>query len=165
MRKSTRSGQVSVLALLAATAALAASPALADAMLSGAVKSASGEAMGGVTVSAKAEGTNIAYTVFTDDKGEYVFPAMPAGKYHVWAQAWTYDIAKGDVDLAANAHQDFALKKMTGDVGRQLPGDIMISALPEATTEEARMKNLVSKNCTDGRARPRCAKLKKRKPT
>ena len=49
--------------------ALPASAGAADALLSGAVKSASGEAMGGVTVSAKA-GT-ITTTVFSDEAGNY----------------------------------------------------------------------------------------------
>jgi len=41
----------------------------ADALLSGAVRSAQGEKMGGVTVSAKPEGGTITTTVFTDESG------------------------------------------------------------------------------------------------
>jgi Carboxypeptidase regulatory-like domain len=59
--------------------------AAADVVLSGAIKSASGEAMGGVTVSAKADGRTITTTVFTDDVGNYYFPPLPAGAYPVWA--------------------------------------------------------------------------------
>ena len=148
MTKTELLNRVAAAALIAAGVSMTGSLAHADAFLSGAVKGPAGEPMGGVTVSAKAEGSTITTSVYTDEKGEYVFPALADGKYNVWAQAWTYDIAKGQVDLKANAHQDFALKKFAGDVARTLPGDILISALPEATTEDARMKNLVSKNCT-----------------
>src|SRR5262245_35085529 len=82
----------------------------ADAILSGAVTSASGEKMGGVTVSAKADGATITTTVFTDADGNYFFPPMASGKYHVWAQALSFATAKGDVDLAANKAENFTLK-------------------------------------------------------
>jgi hypothetical protein len=66
----------------------------ADVILSGTVKSSSGETMGGVTVSAKAEGATITTTVFSDEAGGYYFPPLPAGKYRVWAQALSFDAAK-----------------------------------------------------------------------
>jgi len=84
----------------------------ADAILSGAVTSAAGEHLGGVTVSAKAEGATITTTVFTDADGHYYFPPMAAGKYRVWAQAVSFETAKGEADLAASKAQDFALKPM-----------------------------------------------------
>jgi len=65
------------------------SAAYADALLTGAVTSAAGEKMGGVTVSAKAEGSPITTSVFTDESGNYYFPLLPSGKYRVWAQALT----------------------------------------------------------------------------
>jgi hypothetical protein len=73
----------------------------ADVLLSGTIASASGEKIGGVTVSAKAEGSVTTTTVYTDEAGEYYFPALPAGKYKVWAQAVSFETAKGDVNLAA----------------------------------------------------------------
>ncbi|MEZ0302371.1 MAG: carboxypeptidase-like regulatory domain-containing protein, partial [Hyphomicrobiaceae bacterium] len=121
-----------------------------EALLAGTVKSSAGEKMGGVTVSAKAEGATITTTVFTDDAGNYYFPPMPAGKYRVWAQALAYEAAKGDVDLARTRHQDFTLapiKDFERQV-RQLPGDAFMAALPDATPEDARMKRLVRNNCT-----------------
>ena len=72
----------------------------AEVVLSGAIKSAAGEKIGGVTVSAKAEGGTITTTVFTDEAGEYYFPPLEAGKYQVWAQAISFATAKSDVDLA-----------------------------------------------------------------
>jgi streptogramin lyase len=103
-----------------------------------------------VTVSAKAEGSLITTTVFTDEAGAYYFPALPQGKYKVWAQALSFETAKGEVDLAAARRQNFTLnpiKEFERQV-RQLPGDVIYAALPEATPQDARMKTLVKTNCT-----------------
>src|SRR5215475_14373838 len=118
-----------------------------EAGLTGTVKSASGEQMGGVTVSAKADGATITTTVFTDADGHYYFPPMAPGKYRVWAQALTFEIAKGEVDLAANKAQDFSLKPMA-DYFRQLPGDLVLAALPEDTDHDKKMKRIVRSVCT-----------------
>ena len=83
MRKpSALAGYLFIIALTWASAASA-----ADVVLSGAVKSTAGEALGGVTVSAKADGATITTTVFTDEAGRYYFPTLPAAKYRLWAQA------------------------------------------------------------------------------
>src|SRR5215471_7315126 len=118
----------------------------ADAILSGSV-AAAGEKVGGVTVSAKAEGSTITTTVYTDDGGNYYFPPLAPGKYHVWAQALTYATADAQVDLAANKSQDFTLSPLK-DYVRQLPGDLIIAALPEDTEHDKKMKRLVRNNCT-----------------
>ena len=55
----------------------------AEVLLSGTIKSTSGEVMGGVTVSAKAQGQTITTTVFTDEAGAYYFPPLQAAKYRV----------------------------------------------------------------------------------
>ena len=119
----------------------------ADALLSGVIKSQSGEAMGGVTVSAKAEGTTITTTVFTDASGAYYFPPLPEARYRVWAQALTFDIARAEVALNANGRQDFTLKPLANFV-KQLPGDALLAALPQTTPEDARMHRIVRNNCT-----------------
>jgi virginiamycin B lyase len=139
----TLSASVALVALLTA-------PVLgfaADAILSGAVVSAAGEKMGGVTVSAKPEGATITTTVFTDANGRYYFPPMQAGKYRVWAQAVSFETAKGDVDLAAGKAQDFALKPMK-DFFRQLPGDLVLAGLPEDNDNDKKMKRIVRTVCT-----------------
>jgi hypothetical protein len=64
--------------------------------------------MGGVTVSAKAEGKTITTSVFTDEAGGYYFPPLTSGKYRVWAQALSYETAKSTIDLSAAKRQDFA---------------------------------------------------------
>ena len=138
----------SLLALMIASGAVAVSAAqAADALLSGAVTSATGEKMGGVTVSAKAAGSTITTSVYTDEAGNYYFPPLTNGSYRVWAQALTFATAKGSVELAANGHRDFVLDPMK-DWVRQLPGDELLTALPGDTPDDARMKNLVRKNCT-----------------
>ncbi|HZE47728.1 MAG TPA: carboxypeptidase regulatory-like domain-containing protein [Xanthobacteraceae bacterium] len=135
-------------ALMTAPALVPLAPAFAaDAILSGAITSAAGEKMGGVTVSAKPEGATITTTVFTDADGRYFFPPMPGGKYRVWAQAVAYDTAKQDIDLAAGKAQDFTLKPAK-DYFRQLPGDLVLAALPEDNDGDKKMKRIVRTVCT-----------------
>jgi virginiamycin B lyase len=119
----------------------------ADAILSGSIKSPAGEAMGGVMVSAKAEGGTITTTVLTDEAGRYYFPPLAAGKYRVWAKAVSFETAKGEIDLGAVKKHDFTLRPMD-DFFRQLPGNVMLSALPEDSEQDKRMKVIVRNNCT-----------------
>ena len=122
-----------MLAIPVIVATLALSPAnAADAVLSGTITSAAGEKLGGITVSAKPAGGTITTTVFTDERGDYYFSPLPAGKYRVWAQAVSFATAKADVDLAAARKQDFVLAPFK-DFVRQLPGNVMLNALPEET--------------------------------
>jgi streptogramin lyase len=122
----------------------------ADALLTGAVTSAAGERMGGVTVSAKAVASPITTSVFTDETGNYYFPPLPDGKYRVWAQALTYRTASGNVELKQTTRRNFVLQPMKNreDWIRQLPGDEFLAALPGDTPEDYRMKTQVRKNCT-----------------
>ncbi len=123
----------------------------ADQVLSGAIKSQSGQSLEGVTVSAKLEGSTITTSVYTDTSGNYYFPQLPAGKYRVWAQALGFETAMGSVvDLAAASHQNFTLQEMTDAERRfrQLPGEMMVAALPEATPDDALMKKIFMNNCT-----------------
>jgi streptogramin lyase len=119
----------------------------ADAVMSGTIAAASGERLGGVSVSAKSQGQSITTTVFTDEAGNYYFPPLPAGKYRVWAQALGFATAKGELDLSADRRQDFMLSPMTEFV-RQLPGDLVLASLPDSSAEDRLMKRLVENNCT-----------------
>src|SRR5258707_463173 len=115
---------------LAAVIAVASLPAYghalaADTALSGTIKSSTGEPMAGVTVSAKPQGGTITTSVFTDEAGQYYFPALPTGTYRVWAQALTFATANADVDLGAVKQQDFALGPLK-DFAHQLPGDVLL---------------------------------------
>lgn len=128
--------------LFAIPAALA-----ADALISGLVKDAAGAPMGGVTVSAKGAGSTITTTVFTDEQGAYFMPDLPAGNYRVRAQAVTFEAATANLNADGKAKQDFALKPMK-DFVRQLPGDILLAAMPSETPEDARMHRILRSNCT-----------------
>jgi len=133
-----------------ATAFVPACAEAADALLSGTIKSGSGAAMGGVTVSAKPDEGTITTSVFTDEAGNYYFPPLAAGKYRVWAQALGFDTARGEVDLGPPRQHDFMLSPITDFERqvRQLPGDLMLAGLPEETADDLRMKRLVRNNCT-----------------
>ena len=137
---------VSLIALAAAVGAN--TSAHADALLSGSISSAAGEKMGGVTVSAKAEGSTITTSVYTDETGAYYFPPLPEGKYRLWVQAIKFQTANSNVELNKTGRQDFVLRSMTNqeDWIRQLPGDEFLAALPGDTAEDARMKVQVRKN-------------------
>ena len=138
-----------VWAALIAIASLAALvPARVDAgVLTGTITSSTGERMAGVTVSAKGVGAPVTTSVFTDQQGDYHFPPLPAGKYRVWAQALTFATARGEVDLDAVTQQDLSLRPLE-DFVRQLPGDVLLASLPDATNDDLRMKRLVRNDCT-----------------
>jgi streptogramin lyase len=121
----------------------------ADQVLTGVITSASGEKLAGVTISAKMEGSTITTSVYTDDKGAYYFPVLPAGKYNVWAQALGFETAKGSVDLGTRSHQDFTLQTINDPERRyrQLPSELVVAALPEATPQDALMKKIFMNNC------------------
>src|SRR5262245_60026316 len=109
--------------------------------------SAAGGRLVGLTVPAKPVGGTLTAAVFADASGEYYLPPLPAGKYRVWAQAISFETAKADVDLPAAPKHSFVLNP-TKDFVRQLPGNVMLSALPEETEQDKRMKRLVRNICT-----------------
>jgi streptogramin lyase/mono/diheme cytochrome c family protein len=122
----------------------------ADQVLSGAITSASGEKLGGVTVSARLDGSTITTSVYTDESGNYYFPPLAAGKYKVWAQALGFETTKSEVDLSAAKKQNLTLTAMTDPERRwrQLPGEVMVAALPAETADDARIKKVFTNQCT-----------------
>src|SRR5882672_4415941 len=140
--------------LLASVAGLvvgfAAGGACADQLLTGSITSASGQKLEGVQVSAKREGATITTSVYTDQNGDYFFPSMADGKYQVWAQALGFHTAKDAVELSAAKHQDFKLAAITDpeERYRQLPPEMMVAALPDATPEDANIKKIFTNECT-----------------
>jgi streptogramin lyase len=127
---------------------LATSLAHAESRLSGTIVSASGEKMGGVTVSAKA-GT-ITTSVFTDKAGNFQFSPLPEGSYRVWAQAIGYQTARTALELSGDRRVELKLARNSDpeQTYRQLPGNLALDALPEATEQDKRMKQLVRNDCT-----------------
>lgn len=135
-------------AVMAATpVALGQAPARSN--LTGTIRAADGAAMEGVVVSARTPGHSVTTSVFTDARGEYVFPALPAGPYDVWAQATGYDAARARVTLAATGRttEPFTLRP-TADLSLQLTPSEWLAALPEATKEQRRLKAIFRTNCT-----------------
>jgi len=122
----------------------------ADQILAGAIAARSGQKLEGVTVSAKLEGSTITTSVYTDETGNYYFPPLAAGKYKVWAQALGFETAKGEVDLSAAKQQNLVLKAMTDQeqIIRQMPGEMLVEALPDATEADARIKKVFTNQCT-----------------
>lgn len=136
--------------LLATAAAMVATTSYAaDQQLSGSIATAAGQKLDGVTVSAKLVGSTITTSVYTDADGNYYFPPMPAGKYSVWAQALGFEQSKADVDLSANKRQNLALRTITDPETRwrQLPGELVMAALPEENAEDVHMKQIFNNNC------------------
>jgi streptogramin lyase/mono/diheme cytochrome c family protein len=122
----------------------------ADQSLTGAITAGSGEKLGGATVSAKLDGSTITTSVYTDETGNFYFPPLAAGKYKVWAQALGFETAKGEVDLSAAKQQNLVLKAMTDQeqIIRQMPGEMLVEALPDATEADARIKKVFTNQCT-----------------
>ena len=122
----------------------------ADQLLTGAITSASGEKLGGVTVSAKLEGSTITTSVYTDESGSYYFPPLPEGKYKVWAQALAFETTKSQLELSAAKRQDLVLQPMTDKERqiRQLPAELLVAALPDETEDDARIKKVFTNQCT-----------------
>ena len=122
--------------------------------LAGTVTASGGEPMPGVAVSARAEGTPITTSVFTDDAGRYYFPPLAppleGGRYRVWAQAVGYESASAHVALAPERRmgQDFTLAA-AADFTHQLSGVEWLNALPAGTREDRRLREVFRVTCTE----------------
>lgn len=118
-----------------------------DAYLSGRIAGPSGKPLGGVTVSAKADGSTITTSVFSDAQGAFYFPALPAGTYTVWAQADGFATARDAVGLSGSKRANLALQPLA-DPERQLTGDQILASLPQSTPDDARLERIVHNNCS-----------------
>jgi len=107
-----------------------------------------GTPLDGVAVSARAAGSTITTTVFSDESGQYLFPRLPEGRYRVWAQAVGYKTATADVAIDGPLRSvDLSLEPLD-DVAPQLSGSEWLASLPTATKEQRRMKEIFRVNCT-----------------
>jgi len=118
--------------------------------IKGYVRTVDGAGMAGVVVSAKAEGSTITTSVYTDKGGLYSFSPLPTGKYRMWAQAIGYQTARAEFEPAADKWQNFRLASNSDSeqTFKQLPGNLALDALPELTENDKRMKQLVRNGCT-----------------
>jgi streptogramin lyase len=121
----------------------------ATGIISGNVKSPTGTPMEGVGVSARNRNQTYTTTVYTDRNGNYVFPALDAGPYRLWAQTVGFDAAWADQQLGGggNLQQNFSLKTTT-EVAAQLSGSEWMASLPDTTPEDRRGKQIFSSQCT-----------------
>lgn len=120
-----------------------------DVMLTGTVTSASGEKIGGATVSARRPGQTITTSVFTDERGKYYFPPMADGSYSVRAQVAGWEKAERIVELKGEVRKQDLVLKPTKDFFTQLSGDQIVAALPEDTPAHRRMKAVFIDVCTE----------------
>ena len=116
--------------------------------LIGAVRGPDREPLGGIAVYAKAVDKTITTTVFTDEQGEYVFPAFAPGTYRMWAQAVGFETSHATVTLQGEQRtaQAFALRTIA-DFTPQLSAAEWMAALPVDTKEQRRMKEILRVNC------------------
>ncbi len=121
----------------------------ADKILHGTITAQDGKALEGVTVSAKLEGSTKTVSVYTDQSGEFYFPAMQEGSYKVWAQALGFNRTDASLDTAKNTTQDLKLTTIADAEARfrQLPSEMMVAALPGESVHDARMKSVFMNNC------------------
>jgi streptogramin lyase len=117
-------------------------------LLAGVVRSAAGQPLEGVTISAWLVGKPVTTSVFTDARGGYYFPPLPPGSYRIRAQAPGFEKADASVEVGASAHhQDFTITP-TNDYFLQLSGDQQLAAWPEDTPARRKMKYVFRRECT-----------------
>jgi len=138
-----------LLSAVAAAALLNAAGAQAQtgAALTGVVTSPQEGAMEGVIVTAKKDGSTIAISVVSDDKGRYSFPAnrLEPGHYTVKIRATGY-VASGrpaaDVVGGKSAAVDLKLNKIT-NIAPQLTSSEWMASMPGADNQKAFLQDCV----------------------
>src|ERR1700674_4170384 len=102
--------------------------------LTGTVTSDAEGHMGGVLVTARAQGANMTVTVISDDQGRYAFPPgkLQPGKYALTIRAVGYELAEqtvAEIKPDKTAHTDIKLVK-TKDLASQLTGAEWMMSIP-----------------------------------
>ena len=87
--------------------------------LMGTVKSSDGKPLEGVPVSAKAQGSTITTSVYTNQNGEYYFPPLPAGQYRISAQAVGFELTRAEQTISS----DKKIQRLRSQAIRRTPGD------------------------------------------
>ena len=119
--------------------------------LRGTVKSAEGEPMEGVAVSAQGQGKTFTTSVYTNQDGKYYFPPLKSGAYRVWAQAVGFDADRSELTATDGeaVQQDFTLHPLQ-DFEAQLSGTEWMNSLPAASAEDRRMRRIFQYTCGAG---------------
>lgn len=119
--------------------------------LRGAIASTDGKPLEGVTVSLRGEGKTFVTTVFTNQKGVYVFPPLQRGlQYGLWAQAEGFQTARLNVKAESGAVQQVSsiqLKPLE-NFEKQLTGVEWMNSFPEKTPADRREKQIFASNCS-----------------
>src|SRR5262245_56321992 len=98
-----------VIILLASAGAALAQSESGGAQLTGIVRDASGQVVPGVAITVKHADTGLTRTAVTDERGGFVFPALPIGAYSVDAALQGFATAKHDgVVLTVGQNQRLA---------------------------------------------------------
>src|ERR1700681_537921 len=117
----------------------------------GTVKSVDGNPLEGVTVSIRGAGKTFVTTVFTNQRGVYVFPPVERGlKYSLWAQAQGFQTARSDVDAGGGELQPVAELQLSPlkNFEKQMTGVEWMNSFPESTPAEKREKLIYANNCS-----------------
>ena len=139
--------RVSVLVCAALLAGMGNAPAqTGSAALSGKV-TAGQEALEGVLVSAKKDGSTVTVTVVTDKDGRYAFPSarLEPGQYSLRIRAAGYDLAGSDqvaVAAAKTATADLSLRK-TENLASQLTNAEWLASMPGTDAQKGQLLNCV----------------------
>jgi streptogramin lyase len=113
----------------------------------GTVASADGKPLEGVTVSVRGQDEPFATTVFTNEHGIYVFPALgKTTKYSLWAQAEGFETAK--TTATPGKPVPTLQLKVLQDISKQLTGVEWMNSFPDNTPEEKREKRIFANNCS-----------------
>ena len=100
-------------------------------------------------MSARSTDRTFTTSVYSDERGVYVFPHLEAGTYKVWAQAVGFVTGKADLQLDGSRTVNRALTlKPLADFGPQLTGYEWFSSLPEGDANDRRMKQVMYVACT-----------------
>ena len=116
--------------------------------LMGTVKSSDGKPLEGVPVSAKAQGSTMTTSVWTNQNGDYYFPPLPDGQYRIWAQAVGFEFTRAEQAVASGKkiQQHFTLPTYK-DVWRQLSDVEWFESLPGEAAADRKMKRILLYNC------------------
>ena len=133
--------------MYALSAAPQSSSGVTGTVLMGTIKSATGQPLEGILITARGDMRTIKTTVFTDEQGQYYFPPLERGSYELWAQAVRFETARANVRLeSGRAQRDFTMNALE-DFSRQLSGPEWLASLPAETPQDARAKEVFRSNC------------------
>jgi streptogramin lyase len=142
------SASVACLVAVANVQAQGSAASLAPAII-GTIKDKAGKPLNGVTVSARSSDQTFTTSVYSDERGVYVFPQLAAGKYKLWAQAVGFNTEKADLTLDGShtVNRGLTLKPLV-DFGLQLTGYEWFNSLPEGDANDRRIKQVMYVACT-----------------